>query len=187
MPLDATAVVVKDGEILLIQRADFKLWALPGGRVEAGESVAQAAIREVYEETGLQIALTSLVGIYAMPRWIGNDHSVVFAASPLGGAVEPQAQEAETARYFRAADLPERLNWWHRQPIRDALAGRGGSAVWQQDVRWPHEEVFALRAAGALPESLIRESWELWCREPRPGEQWQEIEEGGGGSNHFLS
>lgn len=182
MSLDATAVVIKDGEILLIQRADFKVWVLPGGLVEAGESAAQAAIREVYEETGLQVALTGLVGIYAMPRWIGNGHSVVFAARPLGGVLQPQPGEADDAGYFRADGLPERLPWWHRQPIRDALAGVSGSAVWQQDVRWPTDwmpprEAFALRARGALPESLIRAGWEWWCREPQPGEQWKEIEE----------
>jgi ADP-ribose pyrophosphatase YjhB (NUDIX family) len=181
--LDASAVVIRDGELLLIRRADFKLWTLPGGQVEAGESVAQAAIREVYEETGLRVALTALVGIYAMPHWIGNDHSVVFAARPLDDALRPQAGEADDARYFRADELPELLSWWHRQPIRDAAAGVGGSAVWHQDLRWsadwpPHQEVFALRDRGPLPADLIRASWEWWCREPRPGEQWQEIEGG---------
>jgi 8-oxo-dGTP pyrophosphatase MutT (NUDIX family) len=182
MSLDATAVVIDDGMVLLIQRADFKTWALPGGRVDVGESVAEAAIREVYEETGLKIELMSLVGIYAMPRWIGNDHSVVFAARPCGGMLQLQANEADDARYFRADKLPVYLNWWHHQPIRDAIAGVGGSAVWQQEVRWPAswmspEEVFRLRANGALPESLIREGREWWGREPRPGEQWKEVEE----------
>ena len=97
MSLDATAVVIDDGMVLLIQRADFKTWALPGGRVDVGESVAEAAIREVYEETGLKIELMSLVGIYAMPRWIGNDHSVVFAARPCGGMLQLQANEADDA------------------------------------------------------------------------------------------
>ncbi len=184
MSLDATAVVLKDGEVLLTQRADFKIWVLPGGGVEAGESAAQAAIREVYEETGLRVALTALVGIYAMPNWIGNTHSVIFAAKPLGGVLLAQPGEADDARYFRADALPEHMNWWHRQPIRDALAGVGGSAFWQQDVRWPTgwispQEAFALRARGPLPASLIRAGWESWCREPQPGEQWAEIEGNG--------
>jgi ADP-ribose pyrophosphatase YjhB (NUDIX family) len=181
MSLDATAVIINDdGAVVLIQRADFKTWALPGGRVEVGESAAQAVIREVYEETGLRVVLTGLVGLYAMPHWIGNTHSVVFAAKPQAGVLRPQPGEADEARYFCAEELPERLNWWHRQPIRDAVSGVGGSAVWQQDVRWPTEwlspqEVFAQRARGALPEALIRESWEWWCREPRPDEQWREV------------
>ncbi|MDQ3929421.1 MAG: NUDIX domain-containing protein [Chloroflexota bacterium] len=182
MSLDATAVVIKDEEVLLVRLDDFKVWALPGGRVEADESVAQAAVREVYEETGIRVVLTALVGIYARPRWIDNRHSVVFAARPLGGVLQPQPGEAAEAGYFRGEAIPERVAWWHRQPIRDALRGVRGRAVWQQDMRWPYgwmspQEMFALRAAGALPESLIREGWELWCREPQPGEQWREIEE----------
>ena len=181
MSLDATAVVIDEGRIVLIQRADFKTWALPGGRVEAGESAAEAAIREVREETGLHVVLTGLVGLYALPHWIGNTHSVVFAAKPSGGVPRPQPDEADDVRYFRADALPEHLNWWHHQPIRDAVAGVGGSAVWRQDLRWPPgwpspQEVFAQRARGALPEVLIREGWAWWCREPQPAEQWREVE-----------
>jgi ADP-ribose pyrophosphatase YjhB (NUDIX family) len=173
--------VIKNGEILLVLREDFKCWVLPGGKVEAGESVAQAAVREVREETGIEVVLTSLVGIFAMPNWFGDNHSIVFAAKPVGGVLHPQPGEADAVGYFLADQLPERLPWWHRQPIRDALAGVGGSAVWQQDVRWPTDwlspqEAFALRERGALPESLLHASWEAWCREPQPGEQWSEIE-----------
>src|SRR4051794_16911358 len=116
-----------------------------------------------------------------MPHWIGNDHSVVFVARSLDDALRPQPGEADDARYFPPDDLPELLSWWHRQPIRDAVAGICGSAVWQQDLRWladwpPHEDVFAQRDRGPLPDDLIRASWEWWCREPHPGEQWPEIE-----------
>lgn len=181
MLLSAHVVVIKDEEILLIQREDFKVWGLPGGQVEAGESVAQAAVREVYEETGIKVVLIRMVGIYATPNWIGSGHNVVFAARPVGGVLKPQKEEADDAGYFYINALPERLFWWHRQPIRDALSGVGGSAVWQQDVRWPAdwippEEAFALRERGALPESLLQAGWEMWCREPQTGEQWKEVE-----------
>jgi len=81
MSLSAHVVVIKNGAVLLIQHEDFKMWVLPGGHVEAGESVAQAAVREVYEEGGIEVVLISLVGIYAMPHWIGDVHNVVFAAT----------------------------------------------------------------------------------------------------------
>ena len=185
MSLSAHVVVIKSGKILLIQREDFKVWVLPGGQVEEGESVAQAAVREVREETGIEVVLTRLVGIYTMPRWIGDVHNTVFAAKHVGGVLQPQRGEADDAGYFRADSLPALLPWWHRQPISDAIAGIGSSAVWLQDVRWPADwispqEAFALRDRGALPESLIRASWEVWCREPQPGEQWREIEESEG-------
>jgi hypothetical protein len=102
-------------------------------------------------------------------------------ASAGSGTLQSQAGETIDLGYFHSDALPDRLLWWHRQPIRDAVAGVGGSAVWQQHVRWPEDwmkpdEALALRDRGELPESLIRASWEVWCREPRPGEQWREIE-----------
>ncbi len=182
MSLDATVVILDAGRVLLIQRADFKTWALPGGSVDTGESAAQAAIREVREETGLDVTLTRLVGLYAMPHWIGNTHSVIFAARVCGGTLQPHLDEAQQATYFPADKLPLQLNWWHRQAIRDAADGFGGSAVWHQDVRWPSAwpplaQVFALRDDGALPDTLIQEGLVYWGREPRLGEQWKEIEE----------
>jgi len=182
MSLDATVVIMDAGRVLLIQRADFRTWALPGGNVDSGESAAQAAIREAREETGLQVALTSLIGLYAMPHWIGNTHSAIFAARVIGGELRPHPSEAREARFFPMDTLPDYLNWWHWQPIRDAAAGLGGSAVWCQDVRWPDSlppppDVFDLRHRGVLPPSIIDEGLRQWGREPRPGEQWKEIED----------
>jgi ADP-ribose pyrophosphatase YjhB (NUDIX family) len=65
-----SAVVRKEPEareILLMQRSDNGLWGLPGGYVDAGESVAQAALREVLEETGWRVELGRLVGVYSDP------------------------------------------------------------------------------------------------------------------------
>ena len=53
--LCVAVAILKDGRILLVKREDFEIWSLPGGHVESGESVAQAAIREVREETGLRV------------------------------------------------------------------------------------------------------------------------------------
>ncbi len=63
-----TAAVRDDrGRLLLIHKVDNDFWALPGGAVELGESVADAAVREVEEETGVTVELTGLVGIYTDP------------------------------------------------------------------------------------------------------------------------
>lgn len=56
-----------DGKILLTQRSDNYQWCLPGGKVEAGESVSEACVREVFEETGLHVAILQLTGIYSDP------------------------------------------------------------------------------------------------------------------------
>lgn len=182
MSLDATVVILDAGRVLLLQRQDFKTWALPGGSVEVGESAAQAAIREVREETGLDVVLTRLIGLYSMPHWIGNTHSAIFAARVSGGTLHPQASEAQRVAYIPTDDLPPHLNWWHHQAIRDATHGVGGSSVWQQNKHWPSAwppaaEVLALRGHGELPERFIQEGLVAWGREPRPGEQWKEIED----------
>ena len=62
-------VVVNDAaEILLIRRTDNGNWALPGGAIDLGESVAQAAVRETLEESGIECAITGIVGIYSEPQ-----------------------------------------------------------------------------------------------------------------------
>ena len=68
--LSVSAVVRREpesAEILLMRRSDNGLWGLPGGYVELGESVAQAAAREVQEETGFEIEVGRLIGVYSDP------------------------------------------------------------------------------------------------------------------------
>src|ERR671925_234126 len=68
----AVAVLVRDdeGRLLMIQRSDNQLWALPGGAQDIGETTREAAIREVHEETGISIEITGISGIYADPRHV---------------------------------------------------------------------------------------------------------------------
>src|SRR5437879_7632389 len=66
-----TSVVIFDAvheKILLTRRSDNGRWCLPGGHMEAGESVSEACIREAWEETGLRISLNRLIGIYSNPH-----------------------------------------------------------------------------------------------------------------------
>ncbi len=138
--LGVEIAIIHAGQILLTQREDFEVWCLPGGNVDGGESVAQAAMREAREEAGLDVQLERLVGIYSIPRWSGGgSHVVVFAARPAGGSLKPQPSEVVAARYFDLDALPEPLFGWHRQRIRDALSGVGGSVAWSQAMVWPFE------------------------------------------------
>src|SRR5699024_9331343 len=69
--LSASAIVTDEhGRILLINRRDNTLWALPGGGHEIGETIEQTAVREVKEETGLDVEVTGLSGIYTNPHHV---------------------------------------------------------------------------------------------------------------------
>lgn len=99
--LSAGSAVIRSGEILLTKRRDIEVWCLPGGHVDAGETVAQAAVREVWEETGLRTALDRLVGIYSAPRWHhGGDNVVLFAATHTSGELNPQENEVLEVGFF---------------------------------------------------------------------------------------
>ncbi len=104
-------VVVNDaGEILLIRRSDNDNWALPGGAIDLGESVAQAAIRETKEETGIDCEITGLVGIYSDPKHIilytsngeaRQEFSIVLTARPTGGRRRRATNQRRSAGFRR--------------------------------------------------------------------------------------
>ena len=144
--LGASAVVIDSRRVLLIQRKDLGTWSLPGGLVDPEETVAEAAVREVAEETGLTTELTRLVGVYSSPQWRnGGDHTVVFAGVRTGGELMPQESEVKEARFFDPGALPEPLLWWHEQRVQDAVAGYGGSVARLQGVLWPFEATWSRR------------------------------------------
>ena len=101
----ANVVVVNDaGEILLIRRSDNGNWALPGGAMDLGESLPGTAVRETAEETGIDVEITSLVGIYTDPRHVilytsnnevRQEFSVVFAGRPIGGNLATSAETTD--------------------------------------------------------------------------------------------
>lgn len=98
-------VVVNDaGEILLIRRSDNDNWALPGGGIDLGESLTQAAIRETREESGIDCEITGLLGIYTDPAHVilytsngevRQEFSIVLTARPTGGQPTPSAESSE--------------------------------------------------------------------------------------------
>ena len=115
-----------------MQRSDNGAWGLPGGYVEAGESVAAAAAREVLEETGVRIELGRLVGVYSDPeRQViaypdGRRVQAVnlcFEARPVGQSEPTTPEETLATGYFAPAALPEPFVPIHAIRIRDALDG----------------------------------------------------------------
>jgi 8-oxo-dGTP pyrophosphatase MutT (NUDIX family) len=98
------SIVVNDqGQILLIQRTDNGNWSLPGGAMDLGESIRQAAIRETLEETGIHTEVTGISGIYTNPNHVlhytSNDEvrqefSVVFTGRPVAGEPTPSSESS---------------------------------------------------------------------------------------------
>jgi 8-oxo-dGTP diphosphatase len=95
-------------------------WALPGGFVDYGEKVEDAAWREAEEETGLKLKLRGLVGIYSDPNRDPRGHmvSVCFSAQPVGGKMRAKSDAAEV-RVFKKIPWKE-LAFDHAKILKDA-------------------------------------------------------------------
>lgn len=110
-----TAVVTDAaGRILMVHKTDNDLWALPGGGMDLGESIADAAVRETKEETGIDIEVTGLIGVYTNPRHVlayddgevRQQFSLCFTTRMLGGELRTSSETSEV-RFVAPADLHE--------------------------------------------------------------------------------
>lgn len=126
--LTVDGVVVADGSVLLIRRRNPPFagaYALPGGFVDVGETVEEAVVREVREETGVETEIDRLLGVYSDPARDPRGHtvSVTFLLRPVGGA--PRAgDDAAEARYFPLDCLPP-LAFDHARILADARRALG--------------------------------------------------------------
>lgn len=167
MPFLTVCVVVTEEEkVLLTKRSDFHIWCLPSGGVDDGETVMQAAIRETKEETGLDVKITRLVGIYSRPADIPSTHAVVFTAIPVGGEICCQPGETLEVRYFPFDDLPAVLAFGHKRHIEDAVQGAKGAVISQRSAKpvkqkTNRQELYSLRDnSGLTPEQFYMSYFE---------------------------
>lgn len=131
-------VVANDAsEILMIRRTDNGNWAVPGGAIDLGESVTQAAVRETREETGIECEVTGIAGIYSDPRHVilytsngevRQEFSIVLTARPLAGQPTPSSESSEV-RWVRGSEVSRHtMDRSSRIRINHYLA-RNGSPV----------------------------------------------------------
>jgi len=131
--LAVIVAVIEDGKVLLTKREDFEVWCLPGGGVEDGETLAEGAIREAKEETGLDVELTRLVGVYSrIGAGMHDVHAILYVAKPIGGELRTQPNETIEVAYFPFDRLPDELLFGHKKRIQDAIHDRSGMSVRQE-------------------------------------------------------
>ncbi|MCU7823594.1 NUDIX hydrolase [Kitasatospora sp. DSM 101779] len=128
VPAASVVVVDEAGRILLQRRTDNGMWALPGGKMELGESLADCGIRETYEETGINVEITGIVGTYTNPGHVfayddgevRQEFSICLLAQPTGGTLRASDESFEVAWFSPedVDDLPmvpsirKRINDW---------------------------------------------------------------------------
>lgn len=110
-----------EGRILMIRRTDNDLYSIPGGQLELGETLADAAVREVREETGIECEVTGVIGLYSDPKHViayddgevRQEFSICFRAAHVGG-IEKTSQESKEVTWVSASQL-------NKLPIHPAI------------------------------------------------------------------
>jgi|ERR1019366_609884 8-oxo-dGTP pyrophosphatase MutT (NUDIX family) len=108
VPAASAIIPNNEGKLLLHRRSDNGLWALPGGAMEIGESIAETVIREVKEETGFTVHPDSLIGIYTDPHHViafsngevRQQFSLCFACTIVGGTMQESDESFEVKFFF---------------------------------------------------------------------------------------
>ena len=119
--------------ILLVKRdtVPFKgYWALPGGRMDPGETVEQTIVREVKEETGLDVTIVRKIGEY-VEKGVKDDvdyeyYPTCFLVKVVGGEIKRQESEIQEIQLFNLKELPFPLAFEHDKMIKDYLKNKDG-------------------------------------------------------------
>ncbi len=168
--LGSTAVIIHDGRVLLTRRNDLPLWVSPGGHMDRGETVRACCVREVREETGLDVEVERLVGLYARLRprshrmaWM----SFLFACRVVGGS-PCVTDETSGIRYWPVDDLPANVPSWHRRFLADAQNGSPKALWramptpwWEPFFVWPALRWYELRNRLLGRPKFVLHRWDL--------------------------
>lgn len=131
LPTCTVIVFDREGRVLLVRHADVRLWTTPGGALDPGERPADAAVREMWEETGLTVELEGILGVYAGPEFdttYSNGDRVTFSMTVFEGRVtagqeRPDGEETLEVRWFTAEEAATlETTRWLPLVLADAFA-----------------------------------------------------------------
>jgi 8-oxo-dGTP pyrophosphatase MutT (NUDIX family) len=113
LPSAAVAILDDQMRLLLCLHRDKHVWVAPGGLIEPGEQPAEAAVRETWEETGLLVEITGIVGVYGGPDLIINYPNgdkaayigTIFRGRSVAGTLRPDGEETLDVRYFSRDEI----------------------------------------------------------------------------------
>jgi ADP-ribose pyrophosphatase YjhB (NUDIX family) len=119
-PIAADVIIEIGSQIVLIERKNFPFgWAIPGGFVEFGESVEQTAVREIREETCLEVELRVLLGVYSRPDRDPRGHTVTVVYIGRARGNPRAADDAQNVDLFDPDVLPSPIAFDHRDILSD--------------------------------------------------------------------
>jgi 8-oxo-dGTP pyrophosphatase MutT (NUDIX family) len=140
LPSAAVAIHDEDGRVLMGLHADRKIWVIPGGLIEPGETPSDGAVRETYEETGLLIELTGVLGVFGgkdlVIDYVNGDRAAyvgtIFRGRVIGGELRADGEEILEVRYISREEIDSLPHSRWMDLAMDALYTREGPAVFQQ-------------------------------------------------------
>jgi 8-oxo-dGTP pyrophosphatase MutT (NUDIX family) len=136
LPSATCLVFDEDRRVLLVEHGDTGRWVTPGGAVEPHETPADAAARELWEETGLVGRPVRVLGVFGGPgfelTYRNGDEvayvTTIFECEVVGGELRPDREEVLRVGWFGADELPEGLAPWARQALPPVLAADSTTA-----------------------------------------------------------
>jgi 8-oxo-dGTP pyrophosphatase MutT (NUDIX family) len=140
LPSAAVAIYDDQGRVLMGLHADRKIWVLPGGLIEPGEIPADGAVRETWEETGLLIEITNILGVYGgkelVVEYVNGDRAAyivtIFRGRIIGGELRADGEEILDLRYLSREELAELPHARWLDLALDTVFSQTGTPAFQQ-------------------------------------------------------